>query len=62
MQEKNNKQNQQCRQVAEELWLNYYNNVLYERNIITEQERNRMSILINNRKSHGTSSRLRDAQ
>ena len=28
---------------AEAMWLNYYNTVLYEKGIITEQERNRMA-------------------
>lgn len=42
---------QQSRQVAEDLWLHYYNRVLYENNIISEQERNRMAAMINDRKS-----------
>ena len=32
---------------AKNIWLNYFNNVLYENGIITEEERNRMIILIN---------------
>lgn len=32
---------------AKNIWLNYFNNVLYEKGIITEEERNRMIILIN---------------
>ena len=35
--------------VAEQLWLHYYNRVLYERGMISEAERNRMSIRINAR-------------
>lgn len=31
------------RAVAEQIWLHYYNRVLYERGIIGEEERNRMS-------------------
>jgi hypothetical protein len=40
---------QQRKMVAEELWLNYFNRVLFERGIITESERNRMTTLIANR-------------
>lgn len=40
---------QQRKMVAEELWLNYFNRVLYEQGIITESERNRMTTLIANR-------------
>ena len=28
--------------MAEEIWLNYFNNTLFENQIITEEERNRM--------------------
>ena len=31
------------RAVAEQIWLEYYNRVLYEKGIIGEEERNRMS-------------------
>ena len=31
------------RAAAEQIWLHYYNQVLYERGIIEEAERNRMS-------------------
>ena len=31
------------KQIGEQLWLHYYNRVLFERGIITEDERNRMA-------------------
>lgn len=34
--------------VAEQIWLHYYNQTLYEQGVITETERNRMKNLINN--------------
>ena len=36
------------RQVAEKLWLSYFNQTLYERGIINEHERNRMTFKIEN--------------
>ena len=42
---------QQRKAVAEELWLNYFNRVLFEQGMITESERNRMTTLIANRSS-----------
>lgn len=36
----------QKKQEAARLWLSYYNRVLYEKGIITEQERNRMTLKI----------------
>lgn len=35
--------------VAAELWLNYFNQYLFEKNIITESERNKMKNLIGRR-------------
>jgi len=35
--------------VIEKLWLTYYNDTLFEKGVITEEERNRMRIRINNR-------------
>ena len=37
-------------QVAEKLWLNYFNQTLYERGIINEHEHNRMAFKIENTK------------
>lgn len=37
----------QKKKTAEQIWLTYYNTYLYERSLITEQERNRMISLIN---------------
>ena len=35
--------------VLEKLWLTYYNDTLYEKGVITEDERNRMRVRIKNR-------------
>lgn len=37
-------------QLAEELWLDYYNRVLFEKGVITEREHCRMALLIENRR------------
>lgn len=37
---------QKRRELGGRLWLDYYNRTLYEKGIITEQERNRMSLKI----------------
>ena len=35
--------------IGEQIWLHYYNRVLFERGAITEEERNRMASRINAR-------------
>jgi len=40
---------QQKNIMAEEIWLNHFNNILFDKNIITEDERNKMNILISSR-------------
>ncbi len=42
-------QEQKKRLMAEQLWLHYYNQVLFDKGLISEQERNSMTIRINNR-------------
>ena len=42
---------QQKQNIAEQFWLLYYNQYLFEHGFITEQERNRMVNRINNRKT-----------
>lgn len=37
--------------VLERLWLTYYNDTLFSRGLITEEQRNKMRILINNRQA-----------
>lgn len=37
---------QKKRELGSRLWLDYYNRTLYEKGLITEQERNRMSLKI----------------
>lgn len=39
----------QKRAVGEQLWLHYYNDVLFKEGMITEEERNRMANRINTR-------------
>lgn len=42
------KTNEQLRkEAAAQIWLSYYNKVLYEKGIITERERNKMALKIN---------------
>ena len=38
---------QKKKHAAEQIWLHYYNQTLFEKGLITETERNRMSNLIN---------------
>lgn len=38
---------QKKKHVAEQIWLHYYNQTLFEKGLITETERNRMKNLIN---------------
>ena len=37
---------QQRKEMAAQLWLSYYNRVLYENGVITERERNKMAMKI----------------
>ena len=40
---------QKNRIIIEQLWLNYYNDTLFAKGLITEDQRNRMHLLIRNR-------------
>ncbi len=40
----------QKQSVVEQLWLHYFNRTLYEKGLITETERNKMTSKINSRK------------
>lgn len=40
---------QRRRRIMEQLWLTYYNDTLYEKGVITEDERNKMRIKIKSR-------------
>jgi len=40
---------QKKRSAMEQLWLTYYNDTLYEKGVITEDERNKMRIKIKSR-------------
>ena len=49
------------RSVAEQLWLHYYNQKLYDRGVITAEERDRMTNRINARgRSDGARARRRE--
>lgn len=37
---------QRRKEAAAKIWLSYYNRVLYEQGLITEQERNKMTLKI----------------
>lgn len=51
MAEKSKLTNEQRRkEMAEKLWLNYFNDTLFQQGIITEAERNRIKNKINSRK------------
>ena len=39
----------QKRTVAEAIWLNYFNQTLFEKGLVTEQQRNKIRLLIKNR-------------
>lgn len=41
---------QQKKAMAEKLWLNYFNQTLYEKGYITEAQRNRLKNMIDSRK------------
>lgn len=43
------------KQVAEEIWLNYFNNYLLEHGVITEREHRKMIALILGRRQTGAS-------
>lgn len=45
-----NRSIEQKRDVAEQLWLLYFNGFLFEKELITEAERNRLHNMITNRK------------
>ena len=42
---------QEKKSLAEKLWLAYFNQYLYEQNMITEAQRNRMALQIESRKA-----------
>lgn len=42
---------QKKQSVMEQLWLTYYNDTLYDKGVITEQQRNRMRVMIRARAS-----------
>lgn len=49
----------QKRTIAEQIWLQYYNQVLFERGMITEDEHNRMANRINARNNMAGSKQIK---
>ena len=49
MEMKHSMNEQQKQAVIEQLWLTYYNDTLYAKGLITEEQRNRMRVQIKNR-------------
>ena len=41
----------QQKQTAEKIWLHYFNDVLFQQGVISERDRNKMALKIENRKS-----------
>ncbi len=63
MVEKHNRSPEEARRkVAEEAWLNYFNRVLYEQNLITERQRNQMISKIASRKPSATTQKAREME
>ena len=46
---------QQQKSLAEKLWLAYFNQYLYEQNLITEAQRNRIALKIESRRASTSS-------
>lgn len=53
---------EQRQRMAEAAWLNYFNKVLYEQKMITEQQRNQLTNMIAIRKPSATKSKDRDME
>jgi len=41
----------QRKQTAEKIWLHYFNDVLFQKGVISERDRNKMALKIESRKS-----------
>ena len=48
---------EQKKLMAEKLWLNYFNQTLYEKGFLTEGQRNRLKRIIDSRKSSAKGTR-----
>lgn len=53
---------QERQKVAEDIWLNYFNAVLYEKNLITERQRNQMINKIASRKPSAAKQKHRELE
>ena len=51
MAENTREKQEQKKLMAEKLWLNYFNQTLYENGFLTEGQRNRLKLIIDSRKS-----------
>lgn len=49
-------------QIVENVWLHYYNQELYRRSVITELERNKMALKIENRKPPSVTKNRRERE
>lgn len=54
-----NAQKAREKQVAEEIWLSYFNNYLLEHGVITEREHHKMIALIAGRKQTSTAQKMK---
>jgi hypothetical protein len=52
---------EQKKQMVEQTWLHYFNRTLFEQGYISESERNRLSLRIDNRRSHAPVSAEQEA-
>ena len=50
MAENTREKQEQKKLMAEKLWLNYFNQTLYENGFLTEGQRNRLKLIIDSRK------------
>ena len=50
MAENTREKQEQKKLMAEKLWLNYFNQTLYEKGFLTEGQRNRLKLIIDSRK------------
>ena len=57
MAENTREKQEQKKLMAEKLWLNYFNQTLYENGFLTEGQRNRLKLIIDSRKSSAMGTR-----
>lgn len=62
VQKHNRGPDEEKKQAVETAWLNYFNKVLYEQNLITERQRNQMTSKIASRKPSATKQTAREME